>query len=225
MDKVKLGEYIAETRKARGLTQREMAEALNVSVSAVSKWERGINCPDLTLISPITELLDVTPQELLTQTKQNKEMSETDFNQCLKELLFIASNNSVQNQKYQKRVHYLIAYATSFLIFLVAILVYHFVSHIDPVFTVVSSEYSIAAGEYATIKNMDMVIFVKGNAEEKDFLDFSKDIYARWQSGELINPDTDCLNIYFYDTPEPDRGTDLSVFDIHMLNTFYFETP
>lgn len=225
MDKVKLGEYIAKARKDKNLTQKDVADALMISVSTISKWERGLYYPDITLLYQLSELLDITLQELFTQTKQGKEMSEWDYNQCLKELLLIVANNTVQNKKHQKRMDYLIACTVSFIVFLAGILVYQFVSHIDPVFTIVSSEYSIAATADVQIKNMDMVVYVKGNAEEEDFVNFSKDIYARWQRGELVELDTDCLNIYYFDTLEPDRNTDQSLFEMHMLNTFYFETP
>ena len=59
-DKRSLGEYIAEHRRALGLTQRQFAERLYVTDSAVSKWERGLSYPDITLLHDICAVLGVT---------------------------------------------------------------------------------------------------------------------------------------------------------------------
>ena len=66
MDAVKTGALIAETRKERDLTQKDLAQALHVSVQAVSKWERGLNFPDIALLEPLAELLRLTVSELLS---------------------------------------------------------------------------------------------------------------------------------------------------------------
>ena len=57
------GEYIRERRRAMGLTQREFAEKLYVTESAVSKWERGMSYPDVTLLRDICAVLGVTEHE------------------------------------------------------------------------------------------------------------------------------------------------------------------
>ncbi len=65
MDQAKIGRFIAEKRRALGLTQRELAEALGVSNRTVSKWECGGGLPELANILPLCALLDVTADELL----------------------------------------------------------------------------------------------------------------------------------------------------------------
>ena len=60
------GEYICRRRKELGLTQREFADKLYVTESAVSKWERGLSYPDVTLLRDICAVLDVSEHELLT---------------------------------------------------------------------------------------------------------------------------------------------------------------
>ena len=65
MDAVKTGALIAQARKEKGLTQRELAEKVFVSVQAVSKWELGKNFPDLTLMEPLADELGLTVTELL----------------------------------------------------------------------------------------------------------------------------------------------------------------
>lgn len=56
---------IASARKSSGMTQNQLAQKLGVSAQAVSKWERGISCPDITIIDEIADALDLSLQELL----------------------------------------------------------------------------------------------------------------------------------------------------------------
>ena len=65
MERKTMGSFIAALRKANGMTQKELAERLNVSDKAVSRWERDENAPDLSLIPVIAEIFDVTADELL----------------------------------------------------------------------------------------------------------------------------------------------------------------
>lgn len=77
MDAVKTGELIAQARKEKGLTQRELAEKVYVSVQAVSKWELGKNFPDLSLMEPLAEALDLTVTELLAGERGEQPGEET----------------------------------------------------------------------------------------------------------------------------------------------------
>ena len=63
------GAYICRRRKELGLTQREFADKLFVTESAVSKWERGMSYPDITLIRDICAILQVSEHELLTASE------------------------------------------------------------------------------------------------------------------------------------------------------------
>ncbi len=65
IDKRKFGAFIAELRKEKGMTQKELAEKLFISDKAVSKWETAQSIPDITLLRPLAEILGVTTTELL----------------------------------------------------------------------------------------------------------------------------------------------------------------
>ena len=65
MDAIKTGKRIQDLRKQRGWTQKELAERICVSDKAVSKWERGLNFPDMALLKPLAEVLDTSVMELL----------------------------------------------------------------------------------------------------------------------------------------------------------------
>lgn len=64
MREEKLGQRLRERRERSGLSQREVAEALQVSPQAVSKWERGESAPDIGLLVPLCRLLDVSVERL-----------------------------------------------------------------------------------------------------------------------------------------------------------------
>lgn len=70
-----IGETIASLRKKKGMTQNELAEKMNVTDKAVSKWERDLSCPDINTISKLADILDVSVEELLKAKK--KENSNT----------------------------------------------------------------------------------------------------------------------------------------------------
>lgn len=65
MDNLKFGAFIAECRKEKGWTQRTLAEKINVTDKAVSKWERGLGFPDIKTIEPLADALGVSVLELI----------------------------------------------------------------------------------------------------------------------------------------------------------------
>ena len=65
MDQVKIGKYIAEKRKAHGMTQIELAERLGMSNKSVSKWEHGVCLPDVSVYEDLCHVLDITINEFL----------------------------------------------------------------------------------------------------------------------------------------------------------------
>lgn len=69
MENEKMGRFISALRKSKQMTQKDLAAKLNITDKAVSKWERGLSCPDISLLSAIAETLDVTTGELLNGEK------------------------------------------------------------------------------------------------------------------------------------------------------------
>lgn len=65
MDCIKVGRFIAERRKELGYTQNDVAEKPGLSDKAVSKWERGLSLPDITLFGEISNLLKCSISELM----------------------------------------------------------------------------------------------------------------------------------------------------------------
>ena len=73
MEKKTTGQFLSVLRKAKGMTQRELAELLNVSDKAVSRWERDESMPDILLLPVLADIFDVTCDELLRGEKISKE--------------------------------------------------------------------------------------------------------------------------------------------------------
>ena len=66
MDNIKTGAFIKERRKEKNMTQKELADLLHITDRAVSKWERGLCAPDISLLEPLAAALDVTIVELIS---------------------------------------------------------------------------------------------------------------------------------------------------------------
>lgn len=79
MDQVKIGKFIAQCRKEKGLTQMQLAEALNITDRAVSKWETGRAMPDSSIMLQLCKILEISVNDLLcgervTMENYNKEL-------------------------------------------------------------------------------------------------------------------------------------------------------
>ena len=73
MNQEKIGKFIAELRKQNKLTQEQLAEKLGITKNAVSKWERGLGLMDLSLLKPLSEILNVSVTEILNGEKFDEE--------------------------------------------------------------------------------------------------------------------------------------------------------
>lgn len=82
MDLIKIGNFICELRNKKGLTQEELAKKINVTNKAISRWERGVGLPDISLLEPLSNALDVTILELLNgkHLNGNDEVQKNDVN-------------------------------------------------------------------------------------------------------------------------------------------------
>ena len=87
MDHTKIGGLIRRLRQERGMTQRQLAERMGISDKAVSKWERGMGCPDLSLLPDLSDIFHVGLDQLLTGELDAREalggnMKKTAFYIC-----------------------------------------------------------------------------------------------------------------------------------------------
>lgn len=115
MDLVKIGKYIAGKRKALGMTQKQLAEKLNMSDKSVSKWERGICLPDVSVYMELCEILGISINEFLAgediDAENVEKKSEDNIIQVMKD-----------SKKKQKNLKSILAVVTTFAVIMVLVL-------------------------------------------------------------------------------------------------------
>lgn len=95
-----LGKKISDLRRAKGITQEEMAEKLGVSPQAVSKWENDNCCPDIMLLPKIAKMFGITVDELLSNAPKNETMVlPQEQRKNTDDLIFKVRINSVRGDK------------------------------------------------------------------------------------------------------------------------------
>lgn len=108
IDKARFGEFVSTQRKKMGYTQKELARRLFLSDKAVSKWERGISLPDISLLIPLAGILNVTVTELLEGKTADclPDMNAGHVEDLLKKTLTYSaqSPDKLQKQKRKLRV-------------------------------------------------------------------------------------------------------------------------
>lgn len=97
MTKELLGNFIAQQRKALGMTQKDLAARLHITDKAVSKWERGLSYPDVTLLEPLAEVFGLGIEELMA-CKESREEEERPVN-----VLMDISKENLRRQKKESR--------------------------------------------------------------------------------------------------------------------------
>ena len=66
MDCKKIGSLIYELRKDKNMTQKQIADLMNISDKTISKWERGLGCPDISLLPELSQILGVSIDQILS---------------------------------------------------------------------------------------------------------------------------------------------------------------
>ena len=99
MDQIKIGKFITECRKKKNLTQAQLAENLNITDRAISKWETGKSMPDFDIMLKLCEILEISVNELLCGEMINMEQKDEQLN----ELIFQMARNE---ERYHKRLRH-----------------------------------------------------------------------------------------------------------------------
>ena len=100
MDIKATGRLICEARKTKGLTQKQLAEQLNLSDRTISRWERGVGFPDISLLEPLSDALDIPVLDLL---RGERDVCETTPEAAAKETLGVAAECRDQNRRERRR--------------------------------------------------------------------------------------------------------------------------
>lgn len=101
MDQRKIGSFLKELRKEKGLTQEQLAEKMSVSGRTVSRWETGSNMPDLDILIELSDLYDVDIRELLDGERKSEKMDQE-----LKETIEkVADYSNEMKKRFAKFIH------------------------------------------------------------------------------------------------------------------------
>lgn len=92
MDNKKFGQFILELRKEKGWTQQELAEKLNVTDKAVSKWERGVGFPDIKMIEPLAGVFNVSILEIMrSERAEDISVSMANASEAINNVIDVAA--------------------------------------------------------------------------------------------------------------------------------------
>lgn len=95
MDQMRIGKFIAESRKALGLTQRQLADALDISDKTVSKWETGKGLPEVSLMLPLCRTLGISVNEMLS----GERLDEENYKERAEENMMDLIKENAENKK------------------------------------------------------------------------------------------------------------------------------
>lgn len=180
MDLVKIGKYIAGKRKVLGMTQKQLAEKLNMSDKSVSKWERGICLPDVSVYMELCEILGISINEFLAgediDAENVEKKSEDNIIQVTKD-----------SKKKQKNLKSILAVVTTFAVIMVLVLGTVFVHKVMQ-----PKNYITAVDR--TSAEMKTAELLSGTDGAYLFKFYAKEEYktltiylSEYQAGELIN--------------------------------------
>lgn len=93
MDQIRIGRFIAVERKSKGYTQRKLAEQIGISDKTISKWERGNGFPEVSLLLPLCEELEITVNELLAGERVSGEKYQEKAEETMVNLLMEAQES------------------------------------------------------------------------------------------------------------------------------------
>ena len=128
MQKEQFGILLTTLRKKNGISQKEMAERLSVSTSAVSKWEHGKNLPDMTMLGSIAETLQVSCDELLNPEKTLERLANSE-----------PQKEALPKKKHTRVVK--IAVLVGILVIAAGILLGYMIKHREPVYQQIGTRY------------------------------------------------------------------------------------
>jgi len=151
MDPMKTGIIISDARKKLKMTQKDLADKLYVSDKAVSKWERGLCFPDISVLIPLTEILNISLYDLLRGEKVNKKEVEETIKNTI--------NYSNSEIKRNKKKYIIISSAVILIIVLISIVSLLFVSKNNDIGAIVDRDTIHDINYYSnyktTIENTD----------------------------------------------------------------------
>lgn len=126
MDNTKTGFLIKKLRKEKGMTQKELADFLHITDRAVSKWERGLCAPDISLLEPLAEILGISIAELIEGKRDIQDDYIEKVVMTTKNIIDYSREEITRKVKILNRTHIIIAMVCFVAIAAIPILLYFF---------------------------------------------------------------------------------------------------
>jgi len=203
-----IGNFISELRKEKGLTQKTLAEKLKITDKAVSKWERGLGCPDVSILENLSNILDVSILEILKGRKINKELLNNYNNDYI--------IDTINYSKYQMQNKYktiILNILTVFIIIIVGFLTILNIYHIT--YLKQTETYDFSNNDY-----------IKGSKETLDKISKNIDtvktstlIFTEKENGQLLKTVEEQYKFYIdYPILNYEGKVDFTINDLYILD-------
>ena len=210
----KIGKFIQEKRKEKNLTQKELAEKLGVTDRAVSKWERGVGCPDVSILEILSKELDCSILEILKGRKiENEIIKVTEANDYVKDSM----NISKQITK-EKIISYINKVLVTTIIFIVLLLSYLNIVQIK----YLNTEYQYKTEYYENKKIQELINALEKNINiiKNDQGKYSNEDYQKITS-QLENMDKIIKSSKIYDYISNRKEITYTLNDLIKFNDLY----
>ena len=207
MDQKKSGEFIAELRKSKNMTQQELADKLYISREAISKWERGVGYPGIGLLLDLSDLFGVTVNEILYGERVNKENKEDVENVALN-----LYDKTKKKNKFLKKF---------FFIFVLVLIALYFISYYFynynsiHMYITYSLSDNFAVDQGMILSTKDILYFKLGNI--RNYTKYDVDSVTLYY--EDTNTKKKIINLY----PMQDVATDLVAYKNVLIYTLKFK--
>ncbi len=212
MNNEKIGKLIASLRKEKNITQYELSEMIPIGREAISKWERGKTCPDYSSMLRLSEIFNISINEILygeRETKTNKE-----------EITNIPIKLYEDKTKLKKKLNKLIIFIFIILIFFLS---YFFITNYNSlkVYKIDCNDKAITILDGLLIKTREMLYFDLGNIETKEDVEYLK-LYYKYNNKDNLIVKTQNKTINFEDSKGYNEYIDFKLFN-KIINNLYLE--
>ena len=208
MNYEEIGKFISECRKEKCLTQKSLAEKLKITDKAVSKWERGLGCPDVSILEDLSNVLEVSILEILKGRKINKEKLNSYSDDYI-----IDTINYSKHQINNKYKTIILNILTIIIIVIVGFLTILNINHI--LYLKQTVTYDFSSNDY--IKNTKSILD-KIN-KNIDTIKTSKLIFTEKENGQLLKTIEEQYNFYInYPIVNYEGKIDFTINDLYILD-------
>ncbi len=196
MDQIKIGKYIAGKRKELGMTQKQLAEKLGMSDKSVSKWERGICLPDVSVYIQLCEILGISINEFLV----GEDIRQEDMVKKSEDNLIQIATDSKYRQKNLKKIIAILLVVAVFAVTIAGIMIYRIKRPSNCIYPVNRNSAEMKTAEL--LSGVDGAFLYRYTATDSYKV---LTIYiSTYQSGKRISKDK--IEVTYGDTGSPTEG-------------------